>query len=115
MRSGRQIQKVLKSPDPWDGDLCERLDCLPCKGSTKDRGECRSKNTVYETVCQLCKRQVRDTKYVGETSRSLYERGLEHWKDCTSQREKSHMHQHMEEAHGESERPQSIQDVAQRF
>ena len=70
---------------------------------------------VYETLCLTCERR-EDEKiyndeddekrkkekkktimlyiYVGETSRSLYERGLEHQNDCQEMKKDSHMITH---------------------
>ena len=40
------------------------------------------------------------TLYIGETSRSIYERSKEHWADWRRAKEGSHMRKHQEEAHG---------------
>ena len=76
-RNGQQVQQMLTNPDPCGDELCERPDCLPCKG-TEGKEICRTRIVVYSTRCKICKAEGRDTKYVGETSRSLYERTSEH-------------------------------------
>ena len=35
---------------------------------------------MYKIVCKECRDEGRDTKYIGETSRNLYQRSLEHEK-----------------------------------
>ena len=46
--------------------------------------------------------------YVGETSRSLYERSREHWKQWGSKDERSHILKHMEMVHKGEEKPDFI-------
>ena len=52
------------------------------------------------------KRLLRDAKlhkYIGETSRSMYERGLEHQRDLAELKPESHMLKHFLEHHAEEE------------
>ena len=77
--------------------------------------ECSKRSLVYETHCLNCeeiegqkiekmevedqekiemKRKVKLYKYVGETSRSSYERGWEHYNDMVTLKNKSHMLKH---------------------
>ena len=44
-------------------------------------------------------RELRLHKYVGETSRSMYERGLEHLRDLNEFKKESHMLKHYEKMH----------------
>ena len=68
---------------------------------------------MYENVCQVCNpgagaegelKEVRSdipTIYVGESSRSIYERSKEHWAAVKSNKEDSHMVRHqLAEHHG---------------
>ena len=60
------------------------------------------RNVLYEHKCTVCNVEVKDDKktqsylmdgkgiYVGETSRSMYERGKEHQKDKQDMNEDSH-------------------------
>ena len=99
-RNGRQVQQVLTSPDPWGDEVCERRDCLACEGGdTEGRVICRTRNVVYSTRCKVCKEGGVDTRYIGETSRSLYERISEHTHDVWSSKELSHMRTHLEAEH----------------
>ena len=62
---------------------------------------------VYESVCTLCNPSSRqeDAKagrsgvYIGETSRTIHERALEHLKDATSFSQKSHQVKHWMNSH----------------
>ena len=62
---------------------------------------CRSKNIVYANVCQICKEEGKDTRYIGETGRSLGERAGEHWQQFTSGGEGSHILNHKNDLHPE--------------
>ena len=68
-------------------------------------------------MCELCNprevkikrkkgKELEDTRdepsiYVGESSRSMAERSLEHWKDLSNQDEESHMLKHWRTVHSE--------------
>ena len=72
---------------------------------------------MYESICELCNKEVLDKKskskwvefkemtgvYVGESSRSLYERIGEHWRDAKNGNGDSHMLKHWLEHHGDQE------------
>ena len=49
------------------------------------------------------KRKARRYVYIGETNRSVYERGLEHHNDIAACKTSSHMLRHLLEAHEEEE------------
>ena len=55
------------------------------------------------------------TLYVGETSRSLFERTSEHWQAADSMKEESHMVQHMEESHKGEGKPEFNFKVVKTF
>ena len=61
-----------------------------CKQGVKIN--CRTRGYVYEIKCEECER-----KYVGQTSRSMYERMNEHFDGRGSRREKSMLLQHSQE------------------
>merc|ERR1712154_560950 len=48
-------------------------------------------------------REIRLHKYIGETSRSMYERGLEHQRDLAELKPESHMLKHYFEHHSKEE------------
>ena len=113
-RNGQQVQALLTNPDPWGDTVCHRGDCLPCTRN-EDKTQCRSANVVYESVCKLCKAQGQTTKYLGETSRSLYERTAEHLRDLLSRKETSHMFSHLTSAHPTHTTPSDTQSAAAAF
>ena len=66
---------------------------------------------LYENICVLCNPGVGENKkltppekppsiYVGETSKSIFERGVEHWKDFKNNQEDSHILKHHQIHHG---------------
>ena len=65
----------------------------------KDAGRCKKRNVTYQTACQKCKENGKKVKYYGESSRTGYERGVEHWADYLSSKEDSHMWKHVANEH----------------
>ena len=109
-RAGTTVIEDLGRNNPWAGEwFCPRNDCLPCKGRqilaaeaeqealqlTSKEGNCTQRNREdsislpsctkeganYSLECLTCRREGRRRVYLGETSRSTYQRGLEHWKE----------------------------------
>ena len=82
---------------------------------------CTKRSIVYETWCNSCKKKMENSEnekengeknkrkrsgelvneftYIGETSRSAWERAEEHWKDLEYRRPKSHILKHIVEHH----------------
>ena len=66
--------------------------------------DCKKRNLLYESKCELCNPDQKDGRkdglrggkgiYVGETSRSLYERTKEHQADREARSEESHHVKH---------------------
>ena len=69
---------------------------MPCSQGDETRLDCRKRNLLYENRCELCNDTKKDGKgiYVGETSRSLYERAKEHEADRNKTSEDSHHVKH---------------------
>merc|ERR1712130_717996 len=74
--------------------------CLTCEKKEKEKIE--EMELDEEEKLRLL-RKVRLHKYVGETSRSLYERGLEHLRDLNELKQESHMLKHYFDHHPEEE------------
>ena len=57
-RTGRTLESMLTTSNPWRGKDCERDACLPCdtkERTGKDRTQdCSRRNQVYETWCLRC-------------------------------------------------------------
>ena len=68
----------------------------------------------YQTVGARGKKELAHVRtdipslYVGESSRSLFERSREHWKQWKSNDKRSHIRKHMELAHKETEKPDFV-------
>ena len=95
-RGGRRLEDMLHKSYPWEGQLCGRPKCLPCKTKVETgkffSKSCSKRSAVYETRCVSCEmtgmenegeeidgqhpgivREKRLAKYIGETARSTYE------------------------------------------
>ena len=114
-RAGKKLKQLIPNTNPWKGQPCGRGECHTCHQSEEQKVDCRKRNVVYESGCELCNpkqermekkkgEQLEDKRdepsiYVGETSRSLAERTTEHWKDVTNKEEESHMMKHWSMKH----------------
>ena len=127
-RAGVKLQDILTKANPWKGQECQRTNCILCL--TKQRTEknqtqdCHKRNLVYETRCLTCENKEKERiensgsteeekreqmnniklyKYIGETSRSTYERGWEHTNDLVGLKSTSHMLKHAVGVHPEQD------------
>ena len=116
--------------NPWRGEDCARLGCLHCLTKLKTGKYstqcCKKRSLIYETWCKNCEEQgikeIKDSndddkmikekiekmtlyKYLGESSRSTFERGLNDKKQLNV---KSHMLKHCIETHPE-ERAEEVE------
>ena len=93
---GRSIKKRLQKSDPFKEKECSKARrCMICSGG-EGRGGCRTEGVTYEVECLECHR-----KYIGETSRNGFVRGLEHKTALHSKDPKSTLYQHCKEEHGD--------------
>ena len=98
-RAGRSLKNLLWCADPWGGIPCTSLDCPVCT-SDQETQICKVPNIVYLNTCLICKEEGVTAQYVGETSRTLYERGKEHHADARKKNsDRSHIGTHMLEYH----------------
>jgi hypothetical protein len=124
-RSGTKLEDLLHRSDPFKGQDCTRQNCMLCltknhtgKNTTQ---ECSKRNLVYQIYCITCKerdiekikdaggedkkrtqeqiKNVRLHKYIGETSRSCFERSQEHKNDMHQLKPSSHMLRHALDQH----------------
>ena len=93
-RTGQKMRNTLSNNDPSKGLECGRIECLTCKQEEEQKLDCRKRSLIYENICEICNpdmekkknqswEELRDRRetpslYVGETSRSLYERAKNH-------------------------------------
>ena len=118
-RAGVKIKDLLTRSNPWKGQDCKRKNCLLCltkmKSEKNTSQDCHRRNLVYEIHCETCEAkerekiekmeipkkekvkklsEIRKYKYIGETSRSAFERGWEHLNDMAQLKNSSHMLKH---------------------
>ena len=110
-RGGTPLGSLLSNKNVRARQECGRLECRVCLQTGEKREDCVRRNILYESECVKCGSEIKDgdvimersgtnaSLYVGETSRSLFERTSEHWQAADSLKEESHMVQHIEESH----------------
>ena len=115
---GSSLGQLFSNRNPWAGTACGRTDCYTCHqgGNSERKEDCFRRNILYKSTCVTCEdREIEKGKtsknkkgkadlsgknvYVGETSRSLYERSREHVKDGADRTEDSHIAKHWEQVH----------------
>ena len=93
-RPGRNLQGLFPLTTLWDGASCGRSeDCITCYQGGEVFQNCTTQSILYQNVCTICvqgttkKEQVKQEDlsgskepviYIGETSRSIQERSIEH-------------------------------------
>ena len=101
--SGMPLSRLLPSTNPWGPGDCGREDCPVCSQNDEKVQNCKQRNILYESSCRICQVDGKDAGkltgnnkgiYVGESSRSMYERGKEHVKDGKDKAEDSHQWKH---------------------
>ena len=113
--AGMALSRLLPSTNPWGPGDCRRLDCKLCNQQDEPQQDCRKRNVLYENRCQVCMVELEtDGKenqkhgkgvYIGETSRSMYNRSKEHQKDRDDKAEDSHQVKHWAIDHPELQLP----------
>ena len=92
------------------GAHCQRDDCPPCNAGDEKRPNCKLSNILYESKCELCNEdekasqvgEKREGIYIGENSRSLYQRSREDVRDSIEFKEGSHIIKHWLNSHPET-------------
>ena len=98
-RGGTTIKQVLPNTNPWAGAVCGKSDCVSCR-SNKPVKDCSKRSILYQNQCLTCSEESSTTKvYIGESSRSLYERAAEHHSAFRGKKEDNHMYKHCELEH----------------
>lgn len=124
---GQTIIDLLGRSNPWAKDLrCPREKCLPCAGKdilareeeerkipepgqppcprpskeeTTSIPKCTVEGVGYIVECWPCRVAGRAAKYIGESSRSPYQRGKEHLSEIEAGKRTHPLVIHFEEAH----------------
>ena len=108
---GIQLARLF-STDLGKGQPCGREECQPCGRQDEENiPNCKQSSILYESSCQICNKDTNRKEepsgrlgiYYGETSRSLFERSREHFKDAADFSEGSHMIKHWLTSHVEEE------------
>ena len=120
-RAGTKLADMLTRSDPWSGTDCGRLNC-PLDETKMKTGKfktqnCTTRSIVYMTWCQTCydndveklegsKEEIEDKKkrikyhlYIGESSRSAFERGSEHLAGIKRLMSSNHFLKHLVDKH----------------
>jgi hypothetical protein len=117
-QGGKQLSQVFPT-NPWAGQICGREECWTWKQGDEIPIICFSRNILYESHCSICTEERGVEKktdkmadlmgkklkgrgiYVGESSRSLFERSQEHLTDGTNKHTDSQMYKHWLDSHPE--------------
>ena len=80
-KAGLTLLDQLVEKNVWQSlnGGCQRRHCYVCR-STGGKGiSCRAEGTCYQITCKICEKQDTRTVYIGDTSRSTFERMFEHF------------------------------------
>ena len=127
---GTQLSQLLPNTNPWAGSKCSRETCHTCNQGDERLQDCFRRNILYESTCTVCEKREREKSgggqgqhekgnegvggqgklagsavYVGESSRSIFERSQEHIRDAKKKTEDSHIWKHWSEEHPGQEMP----------
>ena len=90
-RGGKSLQSLLCNSNPWAKKHCGSV-CPICDSG--DLGKCRSESVVYEIRCSLCEKRGKRKVYLGETGKSGWERGEQHWRGWRKKEKNSCLWKH---------------------
>ena len=103
-RTGVTILNQCSQASSWEGVKCGREGHITCNQGLEDLPKCTRSNVVYENICNSCIPDAAKmghlpdqdctappSLYVGETSRSIQERGQKHWGAARRKEDTSHM------------------------
>ena len=104
-RGERELASLVSNQrDPWPQRSCGREQCFPCK-STRPEGTspaCWRSSIAYKINCIECEDNNIIANYIGESGKSGYSRGRQHW-DGIERRDPSNvLQEHAALCHGGS-------------
>ena len=109
--TGSPLSMLLPSTNPWGPQDCLRKECVTCAQDDNKRIDCKKRNILYESECVICgeeRKRMEKSKdwkdtgrgvYVGESSRSIFERAKEHVAGRNSLDEDNHQIKHWISSH----------------
>ena len=89
---GRTLRSEIQRSNPTATPGCSKSDCLGCEEGRGKGGKCHKSNVNYQITCQKC-----DKVYIGETSKNLYTRALQHTRN--KKEDEAFMSKHYQEEH----------------
>ena len=95
---GLTIRSQVQNSNPTATTGCQDDRCHACKFGQGEGGNCLRSNIEYQFECQLCPPDDR-ALYIGETSRNLFTRALEHTSNYRKKRNSSFMYKHQTSKH----------------
>ena len=96
------MSTLLTNRTPWKKEWCGRENCPPCK--TKP-GTCRTLNPVYRLSCIDCATNGKTIQYIGESSRSFWDRSRDHQQALETANQKYAVVKHWLQDHSQQEPP----------
>ena len=61
---GKKLKDILPNTNPWSGQECGRVACVPCKQKEEVKINCTKRNLIYESKCMVVTRKKRNIKRV---------------------------------------------------
>ena len=126
-RTGTALKDLFSLSDVWNGGTCSREDCTTCRQGCEEIPDCTRRSIIYESICKKCipdaikpgPVETPKTKtpciYVGESSRSMYERAGEHWKAYKQRKPDSHIWKHHLVHHNGEGEPEMVFKMVGKF
>ena len=96
-RGGCKLLDQLGSKDPWAPSSCGETSCLICNSKNRKKGTpslCRVDSVCYQISCDNCAESGVAAQYVGESSRTGFLRGEEHFKGHERTQEENALTKH---------------------
>jgi hypothetical protein len=94
---GRTMKSAFQRSNPTATPGCNKEDCMGCAEEKGGGGKCHKNNVNYQIECTECTEN-NGPVYIGETSKNLYTRTLQHLRG--RRQDESFMKKHEEECHG---------------
>ena len=76
-KPGVELSRIVSNKFPWEKTQCDDLRCLVCP-TNDGKISCRTPNVGYSVECLTCKENGLTVKYIGESSKPLFDRSQGH-------------------------------------